>query len=411
MARLFTRASSHYLTVAATPAASPPITISAWVRPAVTNQNMGIVSLGSSSATQRHLLYVNNAGVCYMFSGNGGTTGQAAKSGAFTIGQWAHVCGVLEATNSRQIYVDGSAGGGNSTNVTVAYNNVHVGAYYQNGALQSGWYYDGDIAEVALWDAALSVDEITALAAGLKADRVRPGNLALYAPVWGRASPETDLFGNDLAVTGAVAAGHPPIIGHRRAQIFVPKVVSGGTANAVGSSSGVGAASAVGASTAASVGSSAGVGAASTVGEDAASGTTDGVGSAAGTGAASGVGASTAASVASAAGVATAAAVAEALQTIEAVGSADGVATVQAVGADASVQPQAEDQVTPGIAVPRKRRRKPVAQQAQDKPDPWRDVPEVDWSLVTQRVEASLQADRKARMRANAQKLMLLMAA
>lgn len=69
------------------------------------------------------------------------------------------------------------------------------------------------------------------------------------------------------------------------------------------------------------------------------------------------------------------------------------------------------DEATPGIAAPRKRRRKPVAQQTQDKPDPWRDVPEVNWSMVAQRVEASLQADRKARMRANAQKLMLLMAA
>jgi hypothetical protein len=83
-------------------------------------------------------------------------------------------------------------------------------------------------------------------------------------------------------------------------------------------------------------------------------------------------------------------------------GTASAIAGASGAGPSADV---AQQDVTPGrIAKPRTR--KGPQQQIAD-----RDPAAVDWSIVARRLEASIAADRHARMRANAQKLMLLMAA
>ena len=71
----------------------------------------------------------------------------------------------------------------------------------------------GRIAEVALWDVALSAAEVAALASGVTPLHMRPGNLVAYWPVWGLHSPEIDLTsnGNNMTVTGPVKAGHAPV--------------------------------------------------------------------------------------------------------------------------------------------------------------------------------------------------------
>lgn len=234
MARLFTAASTEYLSVAATPVASPPITVVGWVRSTAAAGNRTLVSLGSSSANQRHLLYYAPGGSFFAFSGNGGTFGQSGLSYPSAAGVWVHLAAVFSATNSRVAYANGTAASANTTNVSVAYDRVYVGAYYTNGGLQSGFYNDGDIAEVGIYSAALSSDEIAALAKDYTPDRIRPGALEFYAPVFGRHSPELEIAGgNNLTVTGATQSDHPPVIRRRRAQIFVPKVVGGTTDTAI----------------------------------------------------------------------------------------------------------------------------------------------------------------------------------
>ena len=50
-----------------------------------------------------------------------------------------------------------------------------------NGAL--GTYFNGQVAEVGIWNAALTQPEIASLAGGMTCDKVRPQSLVFYAPL------------------------------------------------------------------------------------------------------------------------------------------------------------------------------------------------------------------------------------
>ena len=98
-----------------------------------------------------------------------------------TSGQWHHACVVQASTTSRTIYLDG----GNSASSTVAINpknvnRLNIGAYDLNGA---GGFFNGDIAEAAVWNAALNADEVRSLSRGMTCDKVRPQSLVFYAPL------------------------------------------------------------------------------------------------------------------------------------------------------------------------------------------------------------------------------------
>jgi hypothetical protein len=105
-----------------------------------------------------------------------------------------------------------------STSVT----NLVVGANYQNSAPLS--CADGDIAECALWDAALTAAEIDSLFKLVPVTQVRPGNLVSYSPILGKNDPEIDVVGGY-----ALTAAHPRIIyPHRRPMYMAPAAAAGG---------------------------------------------------------------------------------------------------------------------------------------------------------------------------------------
>jgi hypothetical protein len=83
-----------------------------------------------------------------------------------------YVNGVLETT--------GTAAGASSANAVF----VHALAFITfAGALDQGPFPEGDIAELAVWNVALSADEMASLSKGFRADRIRPQSLKFYAPL------------------------------------------------------------------------------------------------------------------------------------------------------------------------------------------------------------------------------------
>ena len=69
---------------------------------------------------------------------------------------------------------------------------------------------DGKIAEVGIWNAALTAEEIASLADGMTCDKVRPQSLVFYAPL------VRDLidYKGGLAITNtntATVADHPRV--------------------------------------------------------------------------------------------------------------------------------------------------------------------------------------------------------
>lgn len=123
-----------------------------------------------------------------------------------------HAAGVFSAANSRTVYLDGAAGATNTTSRTPAsLATVLTGKYHSSAGTD---YSDVAIAETAIWDVALSADEITSLSKGLSPILIRPQNLVFYAPIVGANSPEIELVGaRNLTFSGSpVKAEHPRII-------------------------------------------------------------------------------------------------------------------------------------------------------------------------------------------------------
>lgn len=361
MARLFTAASSEiaaYTTGALLTAA--PLTLVAWVRlAAVGTATRTIITLrdkdNASAPRQCFNLEMDNLEQVAARTGATSASSVATHASALTVETWAHAAAVFTSTTEYKAFKDGSGTAATVTARTPAgVDSVQVGgSFVSTSTVAQPW--DGDIAEAAVYNVALSDADIAMLAAGYSPLMVRPDALVAYWPVVGKNSPETDIVGAyGLTLTGTSASEHPRII-RPSAKILTFPTAGGGTigsgtgssagtatASATGastaastaSSAGTATASAVGASTAAAAGSSAGVATASAVGEDAAGGIQSGAGTSAGTATASAVGASTAAAAGTSAGTSTASAVGEQVGgTQEAVGTSAGSSTAAAVGA------------------------------------------------------------------------------
>lgn len=210
MARRLIASSSQYLTRAAAVVSAAPLTMACWYRPVAIagGASKSLITIDDGSgATQYFLLRsVGGTGVtaCYCPL----TTGSVA--GAAVDGVWSHHAAVFASTTSRTAYLNGVAGSvDTSVGTPTGLTTTNVGRLW--GAAQ---FADGDIAEVAIWNVALTAAELQALAAGLAPILIRPGALVAYWPLLGGASPEPDLFhGADLTVSGgAAAAPHPRIV-------------------------------------------------------------------------------------------------------------------------------------------------------------------------------------------------------
>jgi len=73
--------------------------------------------------------------------------------------------------------------------------------------------FNGRLAEMAIYNMALSAAEVLALAHSINPLHIRRTNLKAYWPLPGNSSPEADLSGNgnNGTVTGAIKGAHPPI--------------------------------------------------------------------------------------------------------------------------------------------------------------------------------------------------------
>jgi hypothetical protein len=160
--------------------------------------------------------------------------------GSLQKGQWVHLVGLVGITTGNQrtlqLYVNGVL---SNTTVTVpvantpelagnTFNRTTIGGLKVSTSSAGGMAgcennFKGYVAEVALWGATLSAQEIQSLYSGVPADRIRPQNLAFYAPlirdlntVVGdyTLSPESGTTFTSLPVSGLtfvsrLYSGHP----------------------------------------------------------------------------------------------------------------------------------------------------------------------------------------------------------
>lgn len=210
MARNFS-GSGQYGSVSGAP--SLPITMACWVRPDdVSNEHWFMAVEDIVSGANFHYLHNRpTSGNVGAYSRQEGQSGLGAEAGALTTGVWQHVAGVWASTSSRIAYLNGVAG----SEETSTRNPSLTGEILATAWPRSAAYdYDGVMAEVAIWTAALTADEIAALAAGVSPRLIRPDSLYRYRPLLGVDSPEVDYSGNggNVSLTGSPArADHAPV--------------------------------------------------------------------------------------------------------------------------------------------------------------------------------------------------------
>lgn len=173
------------------------------------------------------LMSVANGGTLTDYFGiwqNGSTSlefaARSATAGQFladtTIGPsattWQNVCCVGTSATSRDIYINGANKGSNTSAVTpsgLSRSGIGVLCRSSNDNTNNSL-----VAHAAIWNAALTVAEIGALAKGVLPYRIRPASLKSYAPLWGLQSPEPDFSNQGLSwtlVSAPAAANDAPV--------------------------------------------------------------------------------------------------------------------------------------------------------------------------------------------------------
>lgn len=214
MARDFPGNTSNYLSIGDLAQFEFPgsrlISVSAWVRrPTAASNYYAVSKFEVAAASQEYALYVNSSLQATFVTSNGaGSLSLVAESGVLVkANTWTHICGVQNNTENR-CYVNGQSTVSDPTPQILA----GTTAPLQIGLSQTTEVWQGQIAEVAIWNFALSSAEITSLASGGCPMNVQWPSLAGYWPLKGITSPEPDRGRNNksASITGTVPGwSHP----------------------------------------------------------------------------------------------------------------------------------------------------------------------------------------------------------
>lgn len=207
--------SSQYLYIAELIGGVEPFTIVGYYKSDSLTVDQSIASLASSSddigfftlaaAGNRAGDYITNNA-----RDDGQGTNEFTESAiAYTANIWQHAAAVFTSDTARDVYLNGgnkgSAAGTESADPSD--NRTGIGCLYRQSIT---WYFSGKLAEIAIWDVALSAAEIAQLAAGATPTTIQSGNLLAY---WDLLENGLDKSGNGkhLSASGSptYSSDHP----------------------------------------------------------------------------------------------------------------------------------------------------------------------------------------------------------
>lgn len=209
-----------YISASATAPISTSATAAIWYKPdhAVTTGITGVCGFTAASQVSDFVLVWDhtdsNYRQCWAVSCNNAFPKAKYATSLAADGSWYHLCGTYNTTNITA-YLNGSqdnqtANGTQNTTGNYAY------------TLGSSVHYSspkGAVFDFAMWNVVLTVNEIAALARGIRPFNIRPTALMIYWPLDGLQSPEPDLSRN--AKNGTVSG--PAFAPGPSATMFTPR--------------------------------------------------------------------------------------------------------------------------------------------------------------------------------------------
>ncbi len=219
MAYDFELDNSQYFT-ATTPftvgsASSESCTIAAWIK--------GETLTGFPTVAQICSNVSNNDRYDIRFNGTSAQAlqeGQAASLAGHSTDTWYPMVGVFNLNADRDIYT--SVGTANNTGSAATggnQNELNIGRSNANGG--NTGFFDGLIAEVAMWKAELTVAEAEAYMDGVSPLLIQPNTLEFYAPL--RSTLFEYKSGAILSASASAPTAvedHPPVMGVEQMQVF-----------------------------------------------------------------------------------------------------------------------------------------------------------------------------------------------
>lgn len=215
MARQLNGTTSHISDSVYTGPLGYPFTVSFWFNPDVLTANMDGFSFGDSGVSDEHFRCLSRGAITgdpASFSvTTAGATYHAGTANSCNAGAWNHFLGSTSAGNSRATILNGDTAnaGSSTTSTTVNFANYDLIDVGRHASLVPAGYYDGGVAEVAIWDVDLSAGEKAALALGLSPLSIRPASI-----IWYRAFVRTldgGIGGGTLTSVSTTVSAHPRI--------------------------------------------------------------------------------------------------------------------------------------------------------------------------------------------------------
>jgi hypothetical protein len=205
--------STQYLGISSAVSTVVPVTMACWFNTRNNSLAQNLISINSSTSDNRLVLQcrgdVANDPIRVQVNGNGSTNTDTTTG--YSTNVWTHACGVFSAANNRSAYINGGSSATNTFSLSPSGLNQTSIASQRFQAFPDGIsFFDGLIAEVGIWNVALTTSEILSLSKGITCDNVRPQSLVFYAPL---VRNLVDLKGG-LTITNnntATTAAHPRV--------------------------------------------------------------------------------------------------------------------------------------------------------------------------------------------------------
>lgn len=214
----FVRASSMYGTSSTVEITSAPFSWCLRFKTSTTATFMGMVSLAqnSSGGTNAFLQTDNTTTINHCVRPSGGSFACAVATTTYSTGAWNSVCGVEASTTSRAVYYNGGNKGTDTTSVSLtSLQLTGIGAVVRDTIASA---FNGDIAEVGIWNVALTDDEAVTYSKGYVPPCIRPDKLVAYYPLVNDSSTAKDFWdgpsgANNLTWTNSpTVSDHPYVI-------------------------------------------------------------------------------------------------------------------------------------------------------------------------------------------------------
>jgi hypothetical protein len=166
------------------------------------------MALDNASGTNFFAMFISGTSTNLRINANTSVANNVIASTNFNLNEWNHGCGVFTSATNRELFLNGASVGTSTVSAEPTVSLLKIGARTSSGSV--GNFMQDDIADVGIWNVALTAAEIASLADGMTCDKIRPQSLVFYAPL---VRDLIDVKGG-LTITNnnsATVANHPRV--------------------------------------------------------------------------------------------------------------------------------------------------------------------------------------------------------